>query len=1137
MHGQTSHVDMMTYGVLAQNAQRSQREYAGSLNHQRAAASGNFTPRGCNQNANTVAPQPPSSEIDSTVPGSLPTGTSGNNFPDGLIGIDQRSLRAEKASSLIYQTVPRNLPASQQLNPSSYISSHTLSQGVPGRQNRFGESPHVIQTQSYTFTRSNNDALNGTVLPNHGVANTRTVCPLTPLPNLVHRDNLLPVLMNAPLNASQGVRHDVLLPVGNEATTNFVQKSTLPVLNVGINPCGSHLTDSVPAGESKPVISPRMRTSYAICGNKRNRAAVPAETFVSVTPKRMKARSTAVPSSSTKDHNIPKASSSGRRPGRDMQMNASHGNCFERNDTFQALAINQSNPRHGQLSVQAFSSVGKKIPLVPCSDITEEVPHNPLNLYWITFDDLKKVFIPGFSFLAPMLLGICSGPHLPQKTREYFMTNIERCQDLLNPNRASVAVPIRIISLLKIRKFLYLTVNKFSVELAELIATTTILDIATKEVLSFLVLHCIHEGEPWLALIKSKGYSEATIFQRQGSSLSTQIDTQPINQCSNWQPVHNSQASVSVPHLQVPGCTGAIEQLPNPSWCTDRENGMLLPTSRPATAKSNVTLPASQVYVEMNNQEAKTSQEKSTKASQRKKGKRAKTGGIATKNARVSRKLKARTRQENNSNATMGPTESITKHQSPALSQTPIRARTGQNTGASNIPTGSSEPDASIHMDNHELSAVNIDGEQPSSMMLGPDEGMSSHPSQCAPNSQRGTSKRSLGKASSKISHSTGNIRNEDTDVLLRRCVHPKNYAPAITANDQNQSVAEAVGIGKGNWEQGPCNTGSVLPGDIPTGGIQDSLQPIEMISSSTKATVVLETVAARKRKSLMNENDKCSSSLLEKINEERRETDASLLATGSNTNNAELESANICPAAADVKINPLAHTEQRLLEWAKEVDDVSYELSLHNGIFSVERDRTVRVTDTLKILLGNNDSLEEQKRENEESKQCGTSANDEVAAEKNRIFEKSVNVLDGFDDADARLASMRNMVLKSDCKRSLRCAVEDDCKSVMKSNPKIFANIKEEFRKPVVYCLLRIPEVRLPKLVVRTHGAYPGTGTTYAFERPSLGWIGVVADIKSLFERNLSSIATSKRGVAAVLEAWAQAADAIINGPPLSED
>lgn len=114
-----------------------------------------------------------------------------------------------------------------------------------------------------------------------------------------------------------------------------------------------------------------------------------------------------------------------------------------------------------------------------------------------------------------------------------------------------------------------------------------------------------------------------------------------------------------------------------------------------------------------------------------------------------------------------------------------------------------------------------------------------------------------------------------------------------------------------------------------------------------------------------------------------------------------------------------------------------------------------------------------------------------------------------------------------------LRCAreaVEADCKAAQELNPLLDLEIVEEFEKPVVKCMLLIEEIKLPKLVLRVERGYPRKGgASYGFERPPLGWVGIVGEIRTRFLKALGNVPTTSIGVAAYLDAWAREAEAVV--------
>lgn len=120
----------------------------------------------------------------------------------------------------------------------------------------------------------------------------------------------------------------------------------------------------------------------------------------------------------------------------------------------------------------------------------------------------------------------------------------------------------------------------------------------------------------------------------------------------------------------------------------------------------------------------------------------------------------------------------------------------------------------------------------------------------------------------------------------------------------------------------------------------------------------------------------------------------------------------------------------------------------------------------------------------------------------------------------------------------SLREVVEADCKAAKDRKALLMTVVTEEFGQPVVTCSLKIPEIRLPKLVLRVEKGYPRRGgCTYGFERPPMGWVGVVDEIRKRFKRALANAPAASFGVASVLDAWAREADAVIYGSWLSSE
>lgn len=114
---------------------------------------------------------------------------------------------------------------------------------------------------------------------------------------------------------------------------------------------------------------------------------------------------------------------------------------------------------------------------------------------------------------------------------------------------------------------------------------------------------------------------------------------------------------------------------------------------------------------------------------------------------------------------------------------------------------------------------------------------------------------------------------------------------------------------------------------------------------------------------------------------------------------------------------------------------------------------------------------------------------------------------------------------------KSLKDAVEADCRSAQERNPLLSIDITEEFGQPVVMCQLLIEDIKLPKLILRVQRGYPRKGgATFGFERPPLGWVGVLDEIRTRFKRSLDNAPATSVGVAAFLDTWAREAEEVID-------
>eukprot|EP00178_Gracilaria_changii_P002771 TRINITY_DN1404_c1_g1_i1.p1 TRINITY_DN1404_c1_g1~~TRINITY_DN1404_c1_g1_i1.p1 ORF type:complete len:1200 (-),score=233.53 TRINITY_DN1404_c1_g1_i1:657-4256(-) len=118
-----------------------------------------------------------------------------------------------------------------------------------------------------------------------------------------------------------------------------------------------------------------------------------------------------------------------------------------------------------------------------------------------------------------------------------------------------------------------------------------------------------------------------------------------------------------------------------------------------------------------------------------------------------------------------------------------------------------------------------------------------------------------------------------------------------------------------------------------------------------------------------------------------------------------------------------------------------------------------------------------------------------------------------------------------------LREAVKRDVKAAKEKNPRLSVWIVEEFGHPVVVCMLKIAEMRLPKLMLRVQRGYPRKGgARYGFERPPMGWVGLVEEVRKRFKKELSISPAASVGVAVILNAWASQAEAVLNGSEVSD-
>lgn len=117
-----------------------------------------------------------------------------------------------------------------------------------------------------------------------------------------------------------------------------------------------------------------------------------------------------------------------------------------------------------------------------------------------------------------------------------------------------------------------------------------------------------------------------------------------------------------------------------------------------------------------------------------------------------------------------------------------------------------------------------------------------------------------------------------------------------------------------------------------------------------------------------------------------------------------------------------------------------------------------------------------------------------------------------------------RSVSISASRKARLREVVQNECQALAERHgSQIQLDISEEFGLPIVVCQVLVPELRLPKLVLRVASGYSEgiTGADYGFERPALGWTGLLAEIRQQFRADIAALPSSSITVAAFIDAW----------------
>lgn len=117
-----------------------------------------------------------------------------------------------------------------------------------------------------------------------------------------------------------------------------------------------------------------------------------------------------------------------------------------------------------------------------------------------------------------------------------------------------------------------------------------------------------------------------------------------------------------------------------------------------------------------------------------------------------------------------------------------------------------------------------------------------------------------------------------------------------------------------------------------------------------------------------------------------------------------------------------------------------------------------------------------------------------------------------------------RSVSLSLPRKAQLRAAVLTECNEVSRRHGSVLKlDISEEFGLPIVVCQVLVPELKLPRMVLRVASGYCEgiTGASFGFERPPLGWTGLLYDIRAAFHAEIVALPTSSITVAMFIDAW----------------
>lgn len=777
------------------------------------------------------------------------------------------------------------------------------------------------------------------------------------------------------------------------------------------------------------------------------------------------------------------------------------------------LPVNNSNVPE-RSPIQPKGEIGCS-PSSNASRTSGRVQTGDQKLFWIRFEDVKKTFVPGFPFLAPFLLNLCG--QVPEPQQEIFKKKITFCRSLLDTNRTP-PLHLTFEALHNVRKFLYLITNHFSPELRQIIPNLTVLNDDARASLILLLDQCGEVCKVWLRHEKSAEESLRSASRSQNASIRLRSDTTRYQQRENIQPrrvglrITPQEQQQTTANQQVPlTASRKFVQVSNdfPIYL-GKQN--IIPEEGGRSALSPISL---QTPAEQSEQDLPIAQLCSQKSNRK-----ALTSREVIKKARSPKKESSKSRKLTKISGVNGTCADLMFHQHQTKAQESVQLDVVEEVGSVCKQAEIGEPNASSQQQ----------------MSLHPLRQKPCLPHQIFQPREIAPSKCSIPQ---KQKLQEDHTISEQVGTQLQKCT------TSSAVNYLKQSMAGSKIRNSSQEKEQRRRSDSFLLKVQPNQDLPISIKPPELIPSAQQE-VTMDS-SEDKLKQIVFVRD-LSPSQTQEGNAASTDNIVSLVSTTFRSSGIDLESPSFCGAAKFSKSERDAATmeEERVRQLEKVVDDaeISSELESQNVVNSAETERKLQLKHTLQIpfenAFSNTASTSEGQRENDEiivSSNPTESVDNFMAtylpsspSESNNEFRisHSKNALEGSSDADLILESIPELNVTD--RRSIRQIVKDECKAAMEYNPLIIADIKEEFRKPVVYCLLKTPAIRLPKMVLRIFSSCPRYGTTYAFERPPLGWVGAPLEVRSRFEKNLAEASPNNVGVTACLEAWARAAEEVLN-------